>query len=55
VNEQIAQRREVSVGRSLGDEREVTRGLSGGEIVVLDPPENLTDGARVRVATQGKE
>ncbi|HET8818678.1 MAG TPA: efflux RND transporter periplasmic adaptor subunit [Xanthomonadaceae bacterium] len=42
--------REVEVGRSLGDDREVTSGLAGGETVVLDPPEGLSDGDAVRVA-----
>ncbi|HEY0504367.1 MAG TPA: efflux RND transporter periplasmic adaptor subunit, partial [Lysobacter sp.] len=46
-----AQRREVTVGRSLGEDREVTQGLAGGETVVLDPPASLADGDRVRVAT----
>ena len=50
VNERVAHRREVKLGRSLGDEREVTAGLSGGDEVVLDPPKDLADGARVRVA-----
>ena len=39
----------VSLGRKLGDDREVTAGLSGGESVVLDPPDSLQDGERVRV------
>ncbi|HZX79708.1 MAG TPA: efflux RND transporter periplasmic adaptor subunit [Lysobacter sp.] len=43
-------RRDVQLGRSLGDDREVTSGLSGGERVVLDPPADLADGARVRIA-----
>ncbi|KGM56400.1 acriflavin resistance protein [Lysobacter arseniciresistens ZS79] len=42
--------RSIEVGRSLGDDREVTAGLAGGERVVLDPPETLGDGARVRIA-----
>ena len=42
--------REVEVGRSLGDDREVTSGLAGGDTVVLDPPEALQDGDEVRVA-----
>ncbi len=49
-----AQRREVAVGRSLGDDREVTQGLAGGETVVLDPPADLADGDRVRVAAAGE-
>jgi RND family efflux transporter MFP subunit len=43
-------RREVTIGRTLGDDREVTAGLSGGDTVVLDPPEGLEDGADVRLA-----
>ncbi|GAB3735513.1 efflux RND transporter periplasmic adaptor subunit [Luteimonas pelagia] len=46
-------RREVTIGRTLGDDREVTAGLSGGDTVVLDPPEALEDGADVRVAGTG--
>ena len=42
--------RTVKTGRSLGDEREVLSGLSAGDEVVLDPPAELDDGARVRVA-----
>ncbi|MGV8940597.1 MAG: efflux RND transporter periplasmic adaptor subunit [Lysobacter sp.] len=47
-------RRVVRVGRSLGDDREVTSGLSGGDVVVLDPPLALADGATVRVTTQAE-
>ncbi|MGQ4582442.1 efflux RND transporter periplasmic adaptor subunit [Lysobacter sp. F60174L2] len=43
----------VTVGRSLGDDREVTAGLDGGDEVVLDPPQDLVDGARVRIAEAG--
>jgi len=42
--------RALKLGRSLGDDREVIQGVSGGETVVLSPPETLEDGARVRVA-----
>jgi multidrug efflux pump subunit AcrA (membrane-fusion protein) len=42
--------REVEVGRTLGDDRQVVSGLSAGETVVLDPPATLADGARVRQA-----
>ena len=45
--------RALKLGRSLGDDREVTQGVSGGETVVLSPPETLEDGARVRVAAAG--
>jgi RND family efflux transporter MFP subunit len=43
-------RRTLKLGRTLGDDREVLSGLSGGERVVLDPPADLKDGARVRIA-----
>lgn len=48
ADDQVAQT-EVTLGRKLGEDREVTAGLSGGESVVLDPPQSLRDGARVRV------
>ena len=44
--------RALQLGRSLGDDREVLEGLSGGDAVVLDPPEQLADGARVRLARE---
>ena len=45
-----AQRRAVKTGRTLGDDREVLEGVSGGDSVVLDPPKALADGAHVKVA-----
>src|SRR5678815_520973 len=47
--EKVAQRT-LKLGRTLGDDREVLEGLSGGDTVVLDPPNELADGARVRIA-----
>lgn len=44
-----ARRREVEAGPVMGGEREVRRGLSGGETLVLEPPAELTDGGRVKV------
>ena len=44
----------VKLGRTLGDDREVLEGLGGGDTVVLDPPDELADGARVRVAGPGR-
>ncbi|HEY5849814.1 MAG TPA: efflux RND transporter periplasmic adaptor subunit [Lysobacter sp.] len=55
VAEEKAVQREVTVGRSLGEDREITQGLSGGETVVLDPPASLADGDRVKVAAAGAE
>ena len=51
VEGEQAMQRDVKLGRSLGDDREVLSGLSGGDAVVLDPPEQLADGARVKPAT----
>ena len=34
------------------DDREVLEGLNGGDAVVLDPPEQLADGSRVRIARE---
>src|SRR6476659_1591910 len=40
----------VNLGRTLGDDREVLSGLDGGDVVIIEPPEKLQDGAIVRVA-----
>ncbi len=45
--------RKLTLGRTLGEDREVLAGLAGGEQVVLDPPEALADGARVTVVPDG--
>ncbi len=49
VGDKVAQR-VLTLGRTLGDDREVLSGLAGGERVVLDPPDALADGARVKIA-----
>jgi RND family efflux transporter MFP subunit len=49
ADEKVLQR-ELRLGRTLGEDREVLDGLAGGDTVVLDPPEDLADGARVRIA-----
>jgi RND family efflux transporter MFP subunit len=46
----VAQQRELKLGRTLGEDREVLEGLSGGDTVVVEPPEKLADGARLRIA-----
>lgn len=43
----IARRVEVQLGDAAGGERRVLAGLSGGESLVLSPPETLQDGDRV--------
>lgn len=45
-----AHRRPIEAGPVSGGEREVRTGLNGGETLVLDPPPELVDGARVRAA-----
>jgi RND family efflux transporter MFP subunit len=50
MNGEAVQQRALTLGRTLGDDREVLDGLSGGDSVVLDPPDQLADGARVRIA-----
>ena len=50
VQDGKAVQRALTLGRTLGDDREVLSGLAGGEQVVLDPPETLADGARVAAA-----
>jgi RND family efflux transporter MFP subunit len=51
VDDEKVSRRALRLGRTLGDDREVLDGLAGGDNVVLDPPKDLVDGARVRVAS----
>jgi membrane fusion protein, multidrug efflux system len=41
----------VTIGRDLGSWVEVTGGLAQGAYIVINPPTDLQDGARVRVAT----
>ncbi len=52
VDGEQARMRSVSIGRSLGDDREVLSGLAGGDKVILDPSDKLVDGARVRLARE---
>jgi multidrug efflux pump subunit AcrA (membrane-fusion protein) len=44
------ERRGVTLGRSVGAEREILTGLRAGERVVVAPPPSLEDGDAVRVA-----
>ena len=55
INGEVVQQRSLVLGRTLGDDREVLQGLDGGDSVVLDPPEQLADGARVRIAREEGE
>lgn len=49
VEDEKVRQTAVTLGRKLGEDREVTQGLSGGETVVLSPADGLGDGAAVRV------
>jgi RND family efflux transporter MFP subunit len=53
AGERVA-RRSVTLGRTVGAEREVLTGLQTGERVVISPPASLEDGDRVRVAEPGR-
>jgi RND family efflux transporter MFP subunit len=44
----------INVGRDFGNEVEVVSGLTGAERVIVNPPDSLTDGATVSVATTGQ-
>jgi RND family efflux transporter MFP subunit len=44
------QRRSVTLGQSVGPDRQVLTGLSSGERVVLSPPASLDDGTAVKLA-----
>jgi RND family efflux transporter MFP subunit len=47
-----AERRAVTVTSALNDETTVSAGVSGGEKVVVDPPQALKDGANVKEKKQ---
>jgi RND family efflux transporter MFP subunit len=40
----------LEIGKLEGDRVRVETGLEGGELLVLDPPEDLEDGDRIRIA-----
>ena len=44
------ERRSVTLGQSVGPDRQVLSGLSAGERVVLSPPATLGDGDAVKLA-----
>ena len=47
--------RKLSLGRSIGDDRQVLSGLGAGDSVVVDPPPSLADGAHVHTATDAQQ
>jgi RND family efflux transporter MFP subunit len=48
VSNGVARRTDVVTGGAIGEDVRVASGLSGGETVVVDPPADLADGARVQ-------
>ncbi|EKU23531.1 efflux RND transporter periplasmic adaptor subunit [Xanthomonas graminis] len=44
------EQRTLKTGIALGDDRQVLSGLAAGDTVVLDPPETLRDGVKVKLA-----
>src|SRR5829696_7001027 len=48
VHDGSVERRAITVGSTRGDEVSVSAGLSGGEKLVLNAPENLAEGGRVK-------
>jgi multidrug efflux pump subunit AcrA (membrane-fusion protein) len=48
----VARYQTVTIGRDLGTWVEVTGGLAQGARIVINPPTDLQDGTRVRVATR---
>ena len=51
-DDDTVERRDVKTGIAMGDDRQVLSGLSAGDSVVLDPPDTLADGAKVRMAKE---
>ena len=49
-DEDVVEQRAVEPGIAMGKDRQVLSGLSAGETVVLDAPDTLRDGDRVRLA-----
>jgi HlyD family secretion protein len=47
VNDNRARLRQVELGQRNSDAGQILKGLQPGEIVILHPPDTLTDGARV--------
>jgi len=53
--ENTVEQRTLKLGRALGDDRQVLSGLSAGDTVVLNPPDELKDGSKIRLAEEDKQ
>jgi RND family efflux transporter MFP subunit len=49
VENDVAHLRKIEIARDFGREVEVTSGVDPGEQVILNPPVNLADGAKLRI------
>ena len=49
IHDDRVERRAVGVGSTIGDSTEVLSGVSAGERVVVDGPQTLKDGDKVKV------
>jgi multidrug efflux pump subunit AcrA (membrane-fusion protein) len=49
VHDDRIERRAISAGTAIGDQVEVVSGVSAGERVVVDGPQTLKDGDKVKV------
>jgi len=54
-DEERVEQRVLKTGMALGNDRQVRSGLSAGDTVVLDPPAELQDGAKVKIAQEPSE
>ena len=46
---EMVERRAVSIGRELGSDMEIVAGLSAGTLVVIDAPDGLEDGQKIKI------
>jgi len=54
-DDDTVEQRNVKLGLAMGDDRQVLSGLTAGDSVVLDPPDTLADGAKVRMAAEAAD
>ena len=47
-DENRVQQRKVEAGQAMGKDRQILKGVSAGESVVVNPPDTLRDGAKVQ-------
>ena len=54
-DDDTVEQRSLTLGREMGEDRQVLKGLSAGESVVLNPPDELKDGMKVKMAEEAAE